>query len=481
MSYCHTLNFINKMAILNCCSDFQTECLKVVNIGYLKAFVGSFVQDTNGSPITIIGDDNYCPTYKELTNGTFIQSWQQGTTPRSDRDGIVVSPTCVNNGLAYAQNQNVDQRDLSLRYTRFNSLSVTNNYSGLSECGESKPLATTYNYTRTNKYMNASCVTASSSVTENSNCAELAWHTTYGTADCSNYTIGKNGTVSAASRADSVYSDVTFRGTSYSSNTLSMQQDALSGDYSVLDSYSFVTTGASVVLLTESAFTSCGEVQYGAKMMLDKKKVETRRWKDSCGEEYPDIKKEFESGESETVEYSSVTKTWAAVPCPTESQINRDTIEFTYEENGHVFSGSASFERRCSQTCCEEMEYDVVSGLPSTVSGVSNCGSADTLPFAMEYRCKNPREESGHPFTDYAIEWSYVRGDKMATFNGLDYTVKENCTNDAREGTYKATIYVGGIDEPLFRETYEVTFKQDAGPCADCECSCDMLDIELLT
>jgi len=454
-----------------------------VNIGYLKTFVGNLVQNsTNGSPITIVGDDRYCPTYRELTNGSIIQNWQQGSTPHTDRDGIVVSTTCSNNGLAYAQNQNVDQRDLSLRYTRFNNLSITSSYSGLSECGDSKPLTVNYKYTRTNKFMNSSCSVTSTSTTEDSNCSELTWHATYGTANCTTYTIGKNGTISAASRSDNVYSDVTFRGTNHRSNTLTMQQNALSGDYTQHDSYYYVTTGSSVVPLTDTAFTTCESVQYGAKMMLDKEHWEIRYWKDSCDTEYPSIKKAFDLGSGETVEYSSVTKTWTEVPCPTESQNDRDTIEFTYEESGNVFSGSASFERKCSQTCCSEFSYRVASGMPEIISGISNCGSADTIPIVMEYQCINPKETSWHPYNNgYNVEWTYYSGDKIATFDGFNYTVKENCTKKTRQGTYMARVYVGFLDEPEFSQTFTVRFVQNSGPCANCECDCDMLDIELLT
>jgi hypothetical protein len=55
------------------CSDFQTECLRVVTIGYLKSFIGNDVQDSsNSSPIYISSAyaDTYCPTYSELTGGS---------------------------------------------------------------------------------------------------------------------------------------------------------------------------------------------------------------------------------------------------------------------------------------------------------------------------------------------------------------------------------------------------------------------------
>ena len=97
--------------------NYQTECLRVITIGYLKSFIGNEVQNSsNGSSIHVnYSDDTYCPTYAELTGGTFIQNWQQGSTPNGDRDGIVVNATCTGTGSAYANNQLVNQKDLSMK------------------------------------------------------------------------------------------------------------------------------------------------------------------------------------------------------------------------------------------------------------------------------------------------------------------------------------------------------------------------------
>ena len=104
----------------------QTECYRVVTIGYLKSFIGTNVQNSaNGSTISISRtDDTYCHTYSELTGGTIIQTWSQGNTPNGDRDGITVNSAAVLGGN-YANNQLVDQRDLGLKYTRFKSFSVS--------------------------------------------------------------------------------------------------------------------------------------------------------------------------------------------------------------------------------------------------------------------------------------------------------------------------------------------------------------------
>jgi hypothetical protein len=168
-----------------CCSEFQNECLKVVTIGYLKTFIGNLIQDSsNGSTKLISYSDNtYCPTYSELTGGTFIQTWSQGSTPKGDRDGIAV-------GGSYSNNQLVKQQDLQVKYTRFNALSIARSGSGnISECGGNATLTYTYNYSRHTKSMNSSsCATADTSSNVASVCGELTYHTTYGSvSNCTAY------------------------------------------------------------------------------------------------------------------------------------------------------------------------------------------------------------------------------------------------------------------------------------------------------
>ena len=124
----------------------QTECFRVITIGYLKSFIGDLVQNiSNGQPIYITRtDDTYCPTYGELTGGTIIQTWAQGSTPNGDRDGITVRSTAVLGG-EYASNQCVDERDLGLVYTRFKSFSVSSESCDISQCGGSKAMSYSHN------------------------------------------------------------------------------------------------------------------------------------------------------------------------------------------------------------------------------------------------------------------------------------------------------------------------------------------------
>ena len=53
-----------------------TECDRIITLNYLSEFVSDLIQSSvNGSAITVNfngKDGTYCPTYSELTAGTFI-------------------------------------------------------------------------------------------------------------------------------------------------------------------------------------------------------------------------------------------------------------------------------------------------------------------------------------------------------------------------------------------------------------------------
>ena len=313
--------------------------------------IGDLIQDSsNGSVIHISRtDDTYCPTYSELTGGTIIQTWSQGSTPKGDRDGIVVSSSAILGGN-YASNQLVDQKDLSLRYTRFNSLSIARSGSGnISECGGSATLTYTYNYKRYNKYMNDSCVTASSESTVDSVCGELGYHTTYGSvSNCTAYSIGKNGTVSASSRSDSIYADVTFRGTNHTSNTVTITQNALSGSYSTYVSERTVTTAVTASRSSAYEF-GCGGGTYSATGTRYYNTYTTYKWKDSCGTEYSDKTQERQTSTGSTQSLGSKSGTFGSVTCPTKDCSGSASLSFDYDG----YSDSVSFIRTGSNSCEE--------------------------------------------------------------------------------------------------------------------------------
>ena len=268
-----------------CCSEYQTECLRVVTIGYLKSFIGSNIQNSSGNAVSISYSDNtYCPTYGELTGGTFIQNWAQGSTPNGDRDGIVVSSTCTGTGNPYANNQLVNQKDLSMRYTRFKQFTCSSPDTDVYECGGTEQLSYVHKYTRYVTSMNASCVTGttSSEVSDTAN-SEVSW-----TPGCNWVSVNASthlatvstqpATRTAARRCCTVTGKVTFRTTDHTCTT-DVCQEALTGGW--------VFSATSYYNLTVTASTSpvgCCGGEYG--MNGTGYYFDRYFWKDSCNREY---------------------------------------------------------------------------------------------------------------------------------------------------------------------------------------------------
>jgi hypothetical protein len=145
------------MAVVECCTG-QNECTLVVTIGYLKSFIGSNIQTTGGTTVSVRTpagkDDSYVPTYTELTNGSILPKFVDGGTNKwaSNVDGITIL-----NASSYAGNQSVKQTDLTMTYTRFKSLTITVSKSTFSECGDNATLNYTYTLTKHTKYMKNNC------------------------------------------------------------------------------------------------------------------------------------------------------------------------------------------------------------------------------------------------------------------------------------------------------------------------------------
>ena len=333
----------------------QTECYRVVTIGYLKSFIeqsgsSSLIKDSSNestSKLITRTDDTYCPTYSELTGGSIVQTWSQGGTPKDDRDGIYVNPSAIL-GEGYRGDQCVDQKDLGLRYTRFGTLSIGRSGSGnISECGGSATLTYTYNYNRYNKYMNDSCATASTSSPVDSVCSQLAYHTTYGSvSNCTAYSIGKNGTVSASSRDDSIYADVTVRGTYHKSNTITITQNALTGSYSESSSTRTAYTGITAYGVgTTTVDCNGGTCSANATAYYDT--YTTYRWKDSCGAEYADRTQERQTGTGGSTTVGQQSYTFSKIDCPTETCSASHTFTFSYGGQSTTYTVNQSGTQSC--------------------------------------------------------------------------------------------------------------------------------------
>jgi hypothetical protein len=222
-----------------CCTEYQTECLKVVNIGYLKKFIGKYIQKSDGNTyvISTTKDDSYCPTYTELTNGSLVPYWSEETNPINDTDGVVVNRVASGTGANYGGTQLVNQSDLSVRYTRVSGLTISAaKTSGFDGCksGETS-ISYTIGYTRYTTSMNGCTTnkkTTSTGKTVNNDCASLTPHTSFSdvTATCTSYKIGTNPT--EEERCDNFFLGISFRNSEFPSNTVVICQDGSTGSYS---------------------------------------------------------------------------------------------------------------------------------------------------------------------------------------------------------------------------------------------------------
>lgn len=411
----------------------QNECYRVVTIGYLKNFIKdgneSLIKDSNGNSVNILReDDTYCPTYSELTGGTIVQTWKQGSTsPRSDRDGIAVSSSATLGG-SYADNQLVNQKDVTLKYTRFGTLSISaNKTSGLSQCGESVALTTTYNYTRYTKAM-SNCPastpitydTSSSSV--NGPCSDLTWHTSFNglsnsgssVSNCNTYTIGKNGAKQAAARCDYVSATTTFRTSSKASSKLKMCQNALTG------SYSEEVSGSSRKVYTELACTpspssrkvygvfdstNCtSTVNSGVTIagMAYYDEYKTFAWKENvCGTVYWDDTEERKvtSRGSESAGSTSHTFNFTNECCEGGKTVTKK-LTLSYQGMSCNRTFTAITEDCSSEDCCGEPPCCKIIGASSIgCSGqvqykVVDCGEPETCSYIVVDGAKNYNKTS---------------------------------------------------------------------------------------
>lgn len=472
-----------------CCTG-QTECNHIVTIGYLRGRIQNYIQDSNGNVVSISSsytDDTYCPTYTELTGGSVIQTSSIAAHPKDDRDGISIAATCSDSGLAYTSEQEVNQLDLMINYTRFNTSSISASPTGISACGGNSALSyqNTYgrHYTKLRDFYCDGPDTISSSVTTTSNdtiAFSISSSPNYGSISNATYTIGKNVEPSGASRSDTVSAATTFRGTNYgSSNTVVITQSALTGSYATQVSTYKVTTGLTTGDTTTTAFTGCGTSGYTAVFTRQYDVWEIRKWVDECGKDYPDLTTSSKTSDSGSETVTSITKNWDAVACPIESKVDNDTISYTYTDTNYgvvqtEWTNSVNFTRTCSQTCCSQVGY-WFSDCPRNVSNMSDCSGNGAFTLTAETACLNPPGERT-PYTNFSIDWDFVSGDDFVTFNNGAYTWADNCTNVARSATYKLTMK--SKDDPSYMKECNITFSQLAGPCPHCDCGCDALNIE---
>ncbi len=360
------------MAEITCCTG-QTECNHIITIGYLKTFIGTNIKDSNGNTVYVntSKSDSYVPTYSELTGGTLIPQFVDGGTNKwhSNVDGITVRGS-------YAANQGVEQTDLILTYTRFKSLSISAGKTTFDECGDNTSVCATYKFTKTIKAMNNCVAAESSSEGSDTTCkpsfsASCNWMSL---STCSNNCItasaGKNGTWSAPSRSCNIRATVRYKGQTYSSNTISITQEALTGSYSVYEGRHYTaTTITSHDELTQNTCSGATVNASATAYYYDRYK-----WKDSCGLVYEYNYDDRYSSEGA----GSSSYTFDPVYCPTTEQTDSYLMTITYQ--GH--SDSVTFYQVCSQECEECLDFNTY-GECNVTEYVDACGGEVTLSCSM--------------------------------------------------------------------------------------------------
>lgn len=342
------------MAIVN----KRTECLRVVTIGYLRNFIGDLIKDSNGEVVHInttakddYDNDEYCPTYSELTGGTLIPNHVEGSTPSDDVDGIAVNRVFYNDGVSnYKENQLVNQKDLSVIYTTFNEFSISVNPTTISECGGNSTLGYTYSLIRHNKYMTSECVTASTSTQYlDTQSNKVIWTTSdFGSLEYPTFVVSKNGSVSANSRTTSVGGKVVFRGVAHT-DSKTVTQQALTGGYTSHEGRHY--TGVTVTPSTVSAFGCEGGSFYitGVGYYFDR-----YNWVDSCNVEYNDVYNDVEG----TEDAGRVDGSFERVVCPSGTPESAVTLTKRLTMDYHGNTDYKDFTLSCNSLSCDCTSYD---------------------------------------------------------------------------------------------------------------------------
>lgn len=446
------------------CCQGGNECNHVVTIGFLREFIGSNVQDSNGSPIYIPSqeDDTYSPTYAQLTGGTYIQLWSAGSSPNGDVDGIEVNPICTRTNTQYLDNQAVNQEDLILKYTRFKSFSIrvnersivnpSNNCSMgicdtcISECGGSCDLIYTHVYTKYTKTMSNLCESALTySDVNDTSSSEITWHKRSGAAN-----LGRNGRITytknssssgeAPQRNSTFYASVTFRGTRHDSNDYIVCQSALTGGWVRNDSESgyeeYAVCGSFTV--TPNSFGCSGGTWQGI-LSYSSHTWNVYYWKDSCGYIYQDIR---QIGDDRYIPKTLLEKAGSV------SQIECDSIEITTTITQTIYSD-----------ICPEL-YD---SWTQICDPCQPCGCGDTCEEHVGYvggiiPCTGGSITPQEEYKQYTI-----------ICDGEGHVIEKRYDKDTQGNDKIYTRNLPTITAPNNRTSQEINFGynvvQSAGPC----------------
>jgi len=251
-----------------------------------------------------------------------------------------------------------------MKYTRFQSFTISASTTSISSCSGASSLSFSHLYTRYTKSHTNDCETAATTPTtdvSDESASEVTWNpVTYGSISYQTYTIGKNGSVSAASRYDDVTAYVTFRGSRKNSNSVRITQGALTGDYYYWKTgetkyYSYDRLG-----IDQSNF-NCTGGYWTATGYYTTHKWDVYRWMDNCGTNYDNVtenRNHTYPSRSEFVSSGSV----GSIDCSTL------TGDYSHTEVAATWHGySVSWTQACKKCSCRG-EYSAYTYSPVTTA-----------------------------------------------------------------------------------------------------------------
>lgn len=368
----------------------NNTCYEVVNIDWLKSLVGSAVQDADGNTVSVDekSGTTYCPTYKELTDGTFIPYRSVSSSgPASDTDGITVNSTCLATGEAYTDNQLVNKHDVAVCNTRLKSftVSIASSTTNISGCdGDTRNLSYTRTFTR-NTWDMSKCETQTGSNHSSTDVNDtrnnlVSWTTNIGSITASTsagsgnaVTVGKNtpsSTGGSASRTITVTGSSTFRG-STSGATASVIQGGVSG--SMQNWYTGATSLSNYRIECTGSTFGCAGGSYSAAAVHSYKITQYTHWVDECGVAYDSW---TGSSEGSTV-YTATDYTHSGSFSDITSTGGDNSASWSKEG----YEGSCSWSQSCSAPSTTYVYGTGSTSSTASCDGGSVTVSADNIPY----------------------------------------------------------------------------------------------------
>ena len=346
---------------MNCepCNSLEVTCNHNVTIGYLKELV-AIIPTGCCTTITVTGDDTYCPTYGELMNGSIIPVFVDGgdNAWSNNVDGITISGS-------YSANQIVAKKDLSLIYTAFESLVISNSSPIVSECGGS----TTTTRTLTFRKYTKKCNETATSTTQADTTLTITWSGTDSTSTGTK-TYARN-TSFSNTHSSTVSCSISWRGCSYTSNSIIVSQKVREFDHYVYypssTTYYTATTGVDVTVSPwnfqdkcDGPHTAYATASYTYHYWRDRESVDT------CDVHY-NYESEWQSGNSS----GSLTPSWTSKTIDSCADYGGvyHTETATASKDGYSDSDWAAWSCSNCEGCPDKEEYEFSSG------SVDKCGN----------------------------------------------------------------------------------------------------------